>query len=942
MSIPGSASPLFLTSAAAAAEFQIDRGLRFNSADSAYLNRTPSSAGNRRQWTWSGWVKRSKVDGSYMGVFGAGGGSTRDRIQFFNNQKLVVNFNDGNDGGVQVSQVFRDPSAWYHIVVAIDTTQATASNRVKIYVNGSQVTAFDTATYPSQNYETRLNNNIATYIGQSSANDLYFDGYLAEVNFIDGQALDPTDLGEYDEYNVWQPKAYTGSYGTNGFYLKFADNSSNAALGTDSSGNSNTWTVNNLTADAVTGMPVSAAWTGYAGSTWSSTDTWDSLSDATTNFGNNGGTKGYSSITETWFGTKTDWTGAFGASIRGGNGWALKFSSTITITVNPVATSSIIACASTSTAVSAGTSYTSFPATMTGQVFWFQCTGSPSVGLYGSVGDIPDPSGIDSLIDTPTNYDDGTNVGGNYATFSPIDSHSSNTFANGNLEATNAGVAVFANLTMGFTSGKWYCEIEVNGGGNGSCMVGICDLNKPHANRKYGQTGGLYMYQSTGGLYGGGLGGSFSDTSYGSAYSDGDIIGIGLDMDNGNVRLYVNGTDLGQANTTSLIGARVSPAVNNDTNTASFKLNAGQRPFAYTPPTDHLPLVTTSFADPTIADGSTAFDTSIWSGNSTQDRKISTAFSPDFVWVKRRNAAKNHILIDAIRGDDNYLHSNTTNANQVQANLLGLVSDGYELGTVQSVNITGSTYVGYAWDAGESTVSNTDGSITSSVRASASNGFSVISYTGNSTRGATVGHGLNAVPGFLVVKNRSTAASNPAWGVKHSGLYSNSAAFVKLESTDALIAESPSAGALFNATNPGSSVFTLGDRDTTNANGDNYIAYCWTPVEGFSSFGSYTGNGSADGPFVFTGFRVRWLLLKRTNGTGDWFILDSERNSSNPTDSYLRPNRSAPEADNTEFVDLLSNGFKIRATGNAYNGSGVTVIYAAYAEHPFASNARAR
>jgi hypothetical protein len=302
----------------------------------------------------------------------------------------------------------------------------------------------------------------------------------------------------------------------------------------------------------------------------------------------------------------------------------------------------------------------------------------------------------------------------------------------------------------------------------------------------------------------------------------------------------------------------------------SRQLNFGQRPFAYAPgssggpSSDFKSICTTNLPDPTIADGSTAFDTSIWSGNSTQDRKISTAFSPDFVWVKRRNADKAHILIDTIRGDDNYLHSNTNNANQVQANLLGLVSDGYELGDVESVNITGSTYVGWAWDAGSSTVSNTDGSITSNVRANASAGFSIVSYTGNGTRGATVGHGLNAVPGFLIVKNRSTAASNPAWGVKHSGLYSNSAAFVKLESTDALIAESPSAGALFNATNPGSSVFTLGDRHTTNVNGDNYIAYCWAPVEGFSSFGSYTGNGSADGPIVFTGFRVRWLLLKRT------------------------------------------------------------------------------
>jgi hypothetical protein len=122
---------------------------------------------------------------------------------------------------------------------------------------------------------------------------------------------------------------------------------------------------------------------------------------------------------------------------------------------------------------------------------------------------------------------------------------------------------------------------------------------------------------------------------------------------------------------------------------------------------------------------------------------------------------------------------------------------------------------------------------------------------------------------------------------------------------------------------------------------DGYIAYCFAPVEGYSAFGSYTGNGSSDGPFVFTGFRVAWLLLKRTNGTGDWFILDSERNSSNPTDSYLRPNLSNAEADNTEFVDLLSNGFKIRATGGAYNGSGVSVVYAAFAEHPFIT-ARAR
>ena len=289
-------------------------------------------------------------------------------------------------------------------------------------------------------------------------------------------------------------------------------------------------------------------------------------------------------------------------------------------------------------------------------------------------------------------------------------------------------------------------------------------------------------------------------------------------------------------------------------------------------------------------------------------------------------------MVDTIRGDDNYLHSSSADPNQVQANLLGLVSDGYELGTVESVNITGSTYVGWAWDAGESTVSNTDGSITTNIRASASNGFSIIGFTGNGTVGATIGHGLNSAPEWLVFKNRNDTLN---WYVYHKA--PGHTKYLTLDRTHNAIANS-----FLNNTAPTSSVITLSNTAEVNANGQGIICYAWTPVEGYSAFGSYTGNGSADGPMVFTGFRARWLLLKRTDGTGDWFILDSERNLFNPTDSYLRSNLGSSELDNTEFVDLLSNGFKIRATGNAYNGSGVTVLYAAYAEHPFASNARAR
>jgi hypothetical protein len=898
MSIPGSASPLFLTSAAAAAEFQIDRSLRFNSADSAYLNRTPSSAGNSKTFTWSGWVKQVVVSGTAQTHILAAGSSPYFQF-YFAGPTLYV---ETNQGYIQPTRKFRDPSAWYHFVVAIDTTQATATNRIKFYVNGEEVTDFavDQRSSITQNTDLSINSTVEHRIGRQTAATAYSNMYLAEVHFVDGQQLEPTDFGEFDSNNLWQPKEYSGTYGTNGFYLKFADNSSNAALGTDSSGNGNTWTVNNLSVDKP-----GVTTTGNI-----------SLSSTNRSFY----FKGTSGQSITVAAGNFIWDSSDGIS------WTYRgqSSTSVSLTAAYIFISGTTGITFTNSS-SASVKYWDLPLG-TGIPNSAGTTATFNLEAYGA-------EGIDSLIDTPTNYIAASgNNGGNYATFSPIDSHSSNTFANGNLEATNAGVAVFANLTMGFTSGKWYCEIEANGGGNGSCMVGIVDLNETHANRAYGTAGGCYMYQGTGGLYSGGLGGSFSNTSYGSGYSDGDIIGIGLDMDNGNVRFYVNGTDLGQANTTSLIGARVSPAVNNDTNSASFKLNAGQRPFTYTQPTDHLPLVTTSFADPTIADGSTAFDTSIWSGNSTQDRKISTAFSPDFVWVKRRSASKPHILVDTIRGDDNYLHSSSADPNQVQANLLGLVSDGYELGTVESVNITGSTYVGWAWDAGESTVSNTDGSITTNIRASASNGFSIIGFTGNGTVGATIGHGLNSAPEWLVFKNRNDTLN---WYVYHkSAGHTN---YLTLDRTHNAIANS-----FLNNTAPTSSVITLSNTAEVNANGQGIICYAWAPVEGYSAFGSYTGNGSADGPMVFTGFRARWLLLKRTDGTGDWFILDSERNLFNPTDSYLRPNLGSSELDNTEFVDLLSNGFKIRATGNAYNGSGVTVLYAAYAEHPFASNARAR
>jgi len=565
---------------------------------------------------------------------------------------------------------------------------------------------------------------------------------------------------------------------------------------------------------------------------------------------------------------------------------------------------------------------------MTGQVFWFTGSGYPSVGIYNSV-TIPANSYTDSLIDTPTNYEaESGNNGGNYCTLNPLSGVGGSTLANGNLDFSGgSGDPIWRVGTIGMSSGKWYWEYTV-----GSVVINnyVGIFNNQNILSGY-VLHGQSDFTTAGGTN------SFSNNTF----TTGDVFGVAVDIAAGSMQVFKNGSSIGSSTGNTLSTGTWFPVISvNVAPTTAWSLNFGQRPFAYTPPTGHLSLCTTNLPDPTIADGSTAFDVKLRNG-SPSSTISGYGFSPDLLWEKARSKSGSHYLMDSVRGSTNTLSSDSTSAESSQPNYItGFTSDGFTTGTNDFTS--GVSLVGWAWDGGSSTVSNTDGSITSNVRARPDTGFSIISYIGNGTAGATIGHGLNAVPGLLIVKNRSTSVTSPAWGVKHSGLYSNSGYWLKLENSDAAVVEGPGSGSLFNATNPGSSVFTVGPRNTTNTNGDNYIAYCWAPVEGFSSFGSYQGNGSSDGPFVYTGHRVKWLLLKRTDSTGDWFVLDSERNLFNPTDSYLRPNLANSELDNTEFVDLLSNGFKIKATGNAYNGSGATVIYAAYAEHPFASNARAR
>jgi hypothetical protein len=237
--------------------YEIDNSLRFNSGSSDYLERTPASASNRKTFTLSFWIKRSKLGDEEFIFYAKDTGDNDTRIYFEtdNTLKYSSQISNVNNTRLNTTQVFRDISAWYHIVYAIDTTQATSSNRAKLYVNGTQVTAFATATYPSQNTDTFVNDDVLHTIGRrSDGASNYFNGYMSEINLIDGQALDPTSFGEFDEDSgIWKSIAYTGTYGTNGFYLEFKDSS---ALGDDTSGNTNDFTVNNLTSiDQTTDTP---------------------------------------------------------------------------------------------------------------------------------------------------------------------------------------------------------------------------------------------------------------------------------------------------------------------------------------------------------------------------------------------------------------------------------------------------------------------------------------------------------------------------------------------------------------------------------------------------------------------------------------------------------------------------------------------------------------
>ena len=315
----------------------------------------------------------------------------------------------------------------------------------------------------------------------------------------------------------------------------------------------------------------------------------------------------------------------------------------------------------------------------------------------------------------------------------------------------------------------------------------------------------------------------------------------------------------------------------------------------------------------------TQMNTVLYTGNGSTQSITGVNFQPDLVWYKSRSNAYNHGLFDVVRGASNFIQSNSTDAEQVTSGVTAFDSDGFSVGTNAGGNASGQTYVGWNWKAGGTASSNTDGSITSSVSANTTSGFSVVGWTGTGAT-ATVGHGLGTTPKLFIVKERSEARNWPVVTTAIDGSWDS----LYLNLTDAVGTSPQSAD---------SSVFNFTSSNEFNASGQTYISYCFANKAGFSRMGSYVGNGSADGTFVYTGFKPAFLMYKQSSASGEsWIMHDNARNLFNVTNKRLLANANNAEAD--EPIDFLSNGFKCRTSGAFQNASGSTYIYMAFAENP--------
>ena len=801
------------------------------SSSNARLTRTVGTVDSNVHWTLNFWIKRAAIEGSNpvssarpLDVFTPRSGTSGSVLHEFQfgatgsygagDAFAITNTNTGAYI-LSTNNLFRDTAAWYNIHIQADLDNGTASEKLKIFINGTE------ASYNVDN-RSSYSSFAGMVAGAWTIGDYYGYGYpiqsyLAQWCFIDGTTVAASEFGE-TKNGVWIPKDPSGlSFGSEGYLLKFESSSD---LGNDSSGNNNDWTSSNLAAH-------------------------------------------------------------------------------------------------------------------------------------------------DQMLDTPTF---GGSNGGNFPIINMLDpTVDASAISEGNLKITEGnqrgGKATFAvPLT-----GKWYWEAYCYADSAQEMWNGITGITADSSGDGRGGSSNSNTYGASWSQYSGSnyyirkyIAGTESSESGSFGTTKHTILGIAINRDDNEAKFYKDNALQFTATISATQEYFPAGGMGGGTNATTIQVwNFGQDGtfagektaqgnsdgngfgnFYYSPPTGHLALCSGNLPladaiNPAETDDdypSKLFSATLYTGNgSASARNIDTGVAADLVWIKRRDAdSMRNMWYDSSRGVGKYMHTDTDAAEDTSGTSLSAFnSDGFQLSDNGSyLNNSSSTYVAWNWKVnGATTSTNSTGSVNVTQQVDPSGGFSISTYSGAGGTG-NIGHGLSAAPTFVLVKQ--TNGTN-YWCVYAKGAQDSGALFAYLNTNSIF-----QSATIFGNTEPSSTLVYLGDNNEVNHSGRNYVAYCWTNIDGYIKSGFYTGNANTDGPFVYTGFKPALVIVRYIGSGESWVVVDNKRDGYNPTNKNTRWNSDVAEASGSTYnVDLLSNGFKPRTTWEGWNGNNYRIVYLAMAHNPF-------
>ena len=968
----------------------VDDSVRYNDDDSPRLYRTPSSAGNQLAGSISLWYKRCNL-GSIQQLFNSGAG---DDITFNASDQLT--FTDSSGVSYITTQVFRDPSAWGHLLFAWDTTLAAAGDRLRIYHNGTEITAFDTETNPSQNDRFEISNTVRQTVGANESDTEEFDGYLSQVYLVDGQQLTPASFGETDDNGVWRPKAFSspsavGSTPTIAFVDSATSSStattytfSSMGIGTASSGREilvgvsgagADVTLNSVTVGGVAGTFVAhqddAA---VSVSLYRAAVSTGTTADVVVVFSSNKTSCGAATYECTDLPT-------FPYDVIGAT--TLGSTANRTLTVNVPADGTVMGFVVWDANPVATTTWTGITETFDDQVKVNNSQFSGAMDTFDTAQAVTmtmDPSGTNNqnsrqlavswgtkaagygtngfFLDFADSSDFGNDVSGNNndytssglaaddqvsdtptdnkCTLSPIDTGTT-TLSDGNTVATYSSTFYNTRATFGVpSSGKWSFQIQKSAS---NMMVGLVASGEPYTDVDVNGRDALYYYDS-GGTSAGSIGTRRSGSDVVEVTNDPPGIAVDtnmeilIDKDNDQMGVVISGTAYMAVDSGVEIQDTMDKIFVQGANT-SLTVDFGQG--GYSPSqSGYKALATANLPTPTILDGTANFQTTLYTGDGSTrniDQTENSTFQPDMVWIKNRSTTDPHMLIDATRGVTKELNPDTYTLETTDANgLTSFDADGFGLGTGAG-GYNDNTESFVAWQWLAG-----GGAGSSNEDGTINTTTTTVNTTAGISVGTYTGTGSAATIGHglgvapVFVMCKERSGSGQ-WFVYHVGNTTVAAA----ENTYLVFNENQGSvdnATIWNDTAPTSTVFSIGTNSDINGSTNLYVSYAFADVEGFSKFSHYIGNGLADGACVHTGFKPAFIIIKKTT-SANWVIYDSTRSPYNEIDDQLIVNLTTAETTGSEELDFLSNGFKIRTTDADVNTSGSTYVYMAFAEYPF-------